>query len=156
MLKSIFVTFIVLASFLGHTAEVNWAKLDEAIRTKAEYQESPHGIYGTLKDVIQDGDRSRQANYFSGVGGFDAENRFLIGHYEIVSEVWTKEADKIKIDQWLFVLDYQHQLTYKAHYLLLQDFDGRVLEHRRINETNAAYEQKLDAIFNFWETKLSY
>lgn len=140
-------------SFSSFATDLNWTKIDDAFSTKAEYQDSPYGVFAILKNIDQI-PNGHQANYLSAVGGFDLNNQFIIGHYEIVSEKWERKDDTWEIDQWLFSMNINHELYFALHRKMIQSLDGSVLLLESINETQEAHIQKSNALLLDWMNRL--
>lgn len=127
---------------------INWNQVDLALSTKAEYQETPFGLYATLKRI--ESGPTNYANYLSGIGGFNENGQFWSSRYEIVSEAWKKVDGNWHIDQWLFTVNLNQDISFKLHRKMIQTPDATVLELENIPEDEEVYSQKLNSILSDW------
>ena len=139
---------IVLASSVS-AKDINWDQFDHAFSTKAQYQETAFGYFATLKRT-EATEQIEQREYFSAVGGFNNKNEFIATRYEIASEKWELIEDTLHIDQWLFVINTDHNLIFKLHRTMIQRLDGVILKLENIPESNEVYTQKTNEILVKW------
>lgn len=129
--------------------DINWKDFDHAFSTKADYQETPFGLYAVLQRS-EEINGSNYANYFSGIGGFGENGEFNSFKYEIVSEKWTLLENGWHIDQWLFSINLKQELTYNLHRTFIKTFDSTVLEMENLPESDETYNQKANEILSDW------
>lgn len=151
IILSLILSIILSSSVFAQ--DLDWKQFDHAFSTKAEYQETPFGLFATLKRV-ETAEQSEQREYFSAVGGFGENNEFIASRYEIASERWELVNDTLHVDQWLFVMNTDHKLTFKLHRTMIQRLDGVLIELINIPETDAAYSQKANEILVKWMNAL--
>lgn len=143
------IVFSLILSSSVFAKDIDWNQFDHAFSTKAEYQETPFGFFATLKRT-EGTDQMEQREYFSGVGGFNENNEFIAGRHEIASEKWELINDELHVDQWLFVLNTDHKLTFKLHRIMIQRLDGVLLKLENIPEPDEVYNQKTNDILVKW------
>jgi hypothetical protein len=151
LIFSIIITLVLSNSVFAQNIE--WSQFDHAFSTKAEYQETSFGFFATLQKIESSG-QMEQREYFSSVGGFNEKNEFIASRYEIASEKWELIGDKLYIDQWLFVLNTNHQLRFKLHRTMIQRLDGVLLNLENIPESDEVYSQKTNDILEGWMKSL--
>lgn len=147
------IVFSLILSTSVFAKDIDWNQFDHAFSTKAEYQETPFGFFATLKRT-EGTDQMEQREYFSGVGGFNENNEFIAARHEIASEKWELINDQLHIDQWLFVLNTDHKLTFKLHRIMVQRLDGVLLNLENIPETEDSYIQKKNEILKQWMDRI--
>ncbi len=140
-------TLLLSTSLFAET--LDWDLFDKAFSTKATYQETQFGYFATLKKTESIND-SLKVNYFSAIGGFDENKNFIASRYELVFENWKKVGETLHIDQWLFVLNTDHVLTFKLHRKMIQKFDATVLLLENVDEADESFDSKSLELLNFW------
>lgn len=148
IIAALLLSFLVTTSLLA-AETINWNDFNRAFSTKATYQETTFGLFATLKrrEVINE---VHDINYFSAIGGFNDNNDFIASRYEIASEKWQKIDDTLHVDQWLFVLNTNHVLTFKLHRKMIQTLNGTVIMLENIEETEEDYAKKSSDILESW------
>lgn len=132
----------------------DWNGLLDAAAASENQLDTPYGTYRYLQHIDPaDTDQPHRAEYFSVVGGFDANGVFLMDHVEVVSEVWTLDAAGAwKIDQWGFTVAIDGTVTFSMHNDLNIERGGRVLEHRSIPTTPEEFAAHWQTLLLDWQS----
>ena len=129
-----------------------WSKwLDTVVKTGVP-SEMPNGIYLTKSRVEPtDTTQSHQSDYFSAVGTFAADGTFTTGHLEVVSETWVIAEDGQRdVDQWLFVVSTEGDLTRTLHMHVVETASNQVLQDDVVPSTADEAMAKWIGQLNSW------
>lgn len=152
MKKSFLLILISLLLPWTVLADARWDLLTSKVTTEGFQQDTGYGIYSTLTAITQIDDLgSHQADYISGVGGFDQNDVFVAGRFELVSEQWMKDANgNWDVDQWLFRVSVEGELDWGARYRLVETERGNVISHDAIPVTAGELAQALERQLQQW------
>ncbi len=146
--------FSLIISTSLFASEIDWPAFDRAFSTKAQYDETPYGFFATLTRFEEVAQNTTQVNYFSSIGGFNDSKEFIATRYEIASEKWELVDENWHIDQWLFVFNTDHKLTFMLHRLMIQTPNRVVIKLENVLESDETYEQKANSILVDWAKNL--
>lgn len=162
---------LVLAALIGWTVSIasitaqaqmppdfdaaKWQQITAETLAKGSLMQTPYNYYKTLSYLNPaDLSKAHTADYFSAVGNFDNQQKFVVDHFEIVSETWTIDAQKNwNIDQWIFVVSVDGSLTNGDHNFIVEDAGGRVLVVKTISSTPDERLQGWSERLSEWENR---
>lgn len=148
---------VLMALLISNFAFANardWSNLGRVLAEEAVLQESPFGLYASLKDHLKT-PSGHHSNYLSGIGGFNERGDFVSTRYEVVSEKWEMKNEQWHVDQWMFVLNTEMESTWALHRTMIQTVSGVLVEMENQVETEENIQRALESYLDFWEKKIS-
>lgn len=133
-----------------------WQQITAETLAKGRLMQTPYNYYKTLSYLNpNDLSKAHTADYFSAVGNFDTQQKFIVNHFEIVSEIWTIDSQKNwNIDQWIFDVNVNGGLNYADHNFIVEDADGMLISDKTISSTPDERLQGWSERLSAWENRV--
>ena len=131
-----------------------WQQLVERIVQKGAHMDTDDGAWRSLTSIVPaDPTAPHLANYISTIGGYDSSGTYVAEEVSQVSENWQIDSNKNwNVDQWIFQVSLEGELSQLAHNTLIETIDGQVLDDHSLHTGSisdpaelAHWEKLLDA-----------
>lgn len=132
-----------------------WQDLITQVVTEGKLLENELGNFIYLETITpNDKNADHIASYLTAMGGFNADKSFTVSHTQAVWENWQTNADgNWEVDQWMFKISNEGEITESFHYILVEKKNNHVLRHESVPTTKAELNAKWATLKAEWLSK---